>query len=79
MIRRKKAAFDKVRIEMRSRLLPTLAYPKGCAENYGEFWATNYFEEREDFVKHTADILKPIRLKEILREEGLSETVVRPT
>jgi len=54
MIKRKKFMFDKVRVDMKSRLLPTLQYPKGCAENYGEFWATNYFEEKDEFVRSTS-------------------------
>ena len=31
MIKRKKAMFDKVRVDMKSKLLPTMQYPKGCA------------------------------------------------
>jgi|JI61114C2RNA_FD_contig_31_3291872_length_767_multi_9_in_0_out_0_1 hypothetical protein len=67
MIKRKKAMFDKVRIDMKSKMLPTLQYPKGCVENYGEFWAVNYFEEKDEFVKSTTELLKPFRLKEMLR------------
>jgi hypothetical protein len=77
MIKRKKNMFDKVKIDLRSKLLPNMQYPKGSVENFQEFWATNYFEEKEELVTTTQDQLKPFNLQELLREEGLSGTIVK--
>lgn len=43
--------FDKVKVEMKSKMMSTLAFPKGTVENFTDFWAVNYYEEKEDFVR----------------------------
>ena len=62
MIRRKKAMSDTIKFELRSKLLPTISYPTGCAENYNDYWAANYFEDRADFVQNTKQQLSKLGL-----------------
>lgn len=69
--------FDKVKIEMHSKLLPTLSLPKGTAENFTDFWAVNYFEEREDAVSDTLDQLSSLKIQEQLREQGIQANIVK--
>jgi hypothetical protein len=77
MIKRKKILFDKVKYDVRSKLLPGLVLPKGTADNFGDFWAVNYFEDHEEFVSLAREQLAKIKIEEILNEANLEEKVIK--
>lgn len=66
-----------MKYDLRPKLLPTLVLPKGLPENFGEFWAVNYFEDKEEFVKVAIEQVEKMKIRDILKEENLKEKVIQ--